>query len=254
MATRLVAVPAVRVRHAGWDALFVMFSFVHAAALVLMPSMAVVGIGMWWNANTISHNFIHRPFFRSRWANRAFSLHLTLLLGVPQTFWRERHLVHHGGRSRRVRFTPAMAIEVGSLAALWTTLALFAPRWLMTVYVPGYALGMILSSLFLLWGREAWHTATLFQEPIYLASGFYFPIRELGPLAGSLAAILPITLGLDGIRQILYGKAAHGFVPLVWIPPIQVVLLVLFLYLAHRSLATMERLGKQEGRLTLRGA
>jgi ABC-2 type transport system permease protein len=117
-----------------------------------------------------------------------------------------------------------------------------------------YALGMILSSLFLLWGREAWHTATLFQEPIYLASGFYFPVRELGPLAGSLASILPITLGLDGIRQILYGEAAHGFVPLAWIPPIQVALLCLFLYLAHRSLATMERLGKEEGRLTLRGA
>jgi ABC-2 type transport system permease protein len=117
-----------------------------------------------------------------------------------------------------------------------------------------YALGMILSSLFLLWGREAWHTATLFQEPIYLASGFYFPVRELGPLAGSLAALLPITLGLDGIRQILYGKAAHGFVPLAWIPPIQVALLALFLYLAHSALATMERLGKQEGRLTLRGA
>jgi ABC-2 type transport system permease protein len=117
-----------------------------------------------------------------------------------------------------------------------------------------YALGMILSSLFLLWGREAWHTATLFQEPIYLASGFYFPVRELGPLAGSLAALLPITLGLDGIRQILYGEAAHGFVPLPWIPPIQVALLLLFLYLARRSLATMERLGKEEGRLTLRGA
>jgi len=117
-----------------------------------------------------------------------------------------------------------------------------------------YALGMILSSLFLLWGREAWHTATLFQEPIYLASGFYFPVRELGPLAGGLAALLPITLGLDGIRQILYGEAAHGFVPLAWIPPIQVGLLILFLYLAHRALATMERLGKEEGRLTLRGA
>ena len=117
-----------------------------------------------------------------------------------------------------------------------------------------YALGMILSSLFLLWGREAWHTATLFQEPIYLASGFYFPVRELGLVAGSLAALLPITLGLDGIRQILYGDAARGFVPLAWIPPIQVALLCLFLFLAHRSLAKMERLGKEEGRLTLRGA
>ena len=116
-----------------------------------------------------------------------------------------------------------------------------------------YALGMILSSLFLLWGREVWHTATLFQEPIHLLSGFYFPVRALGAVTAGLASLLPITLGLDGIRQILYGKAAHGLIPLVWIPPLQVLLLVFFLFLAHRSLALMENLGKREGRLTLRG-
>ena len=116
-----------------------------------------------------------------------------------------------------------------------------------------YSLGMILSSLFLLWGREVWYTATLFQEPIYLLSGFYFPVSALGIVAASLAALLPITLGLDGIRQIFYGEAAHGLLPLVWIPPLQVLLLAVFLFLAQRSLATMENLGKREGRLTLRG-
>lgn len=116
-----------------------------------------------------------------------------------------------------------------------------------------YSLGMILSSLFLLWGREAWYTATLFQEPIYLFSGFYFPVRAMGTVAAGIAALLPITLGLDGIRQIFYGEAAHGLIPLVWIPPIQLALLILFLFLAQRALATMENLGKREGRLTLRG-
>jgi ABC-2 type transport system permease protein len=116
-----------------------------------------------------------------------------------------------------------------------------------------YSLGMILSSLFLLWGREAWYTATLFQEPIHLLSGFYFPVRALGAVTAGLASLLPITLGLDGIRQILYGKAAHGLLPLALIPPLQVALLAIFLYLAHRSLALMENLGKREGRLTLRG-
>jgi ABC-2 type transport system permease protein len=116
-----------------------------------------------------------------------------------------------------------------------------------------YGLGMILSSLFLLWGREAWYTATLFQEPIHLLSGFYFPVRALGLLVGGVAALLPVTLGLDGIRQVFYGPAAHGFVPLPWIPPIQVVLTVVFLFLAHRSLQVMEELGKREGRLTVRG-
>ncbi|HYJ33481.1 MAG TPA: ABC transporter permease [Candidatus Binatia bacterium] len=116
-----------------------------------------------------------------------------------------------------------------------------------------YALGMILSSVFLLWGRSAWHTVTLFQEPVYLLSGFYFPVRFLGAAVGALAALLPITLGLDGIRQIFYGEAAHGFVPVPWIAPIEVALFALFLFLAHRALLLMETLGKREGRLTLRG-
>lgn len=116
-----------------------------------------------------------------------------------------------------------------------------------------YSLGMILSSLFLLWGREAWYTATLFQEPIHLLSGFYFPVRALGAVLAGLAALLPITLGLDGIRQVLYGPAARGLLPLGWIPPIQLALVGIFLFLARRSLATMERLGRQEGRLTIRG-
>jgi ABC-2 type transport system permease protein len=102
-------------------------------------------------------------------------------------------------------------------------------------------------------GREAWYTATLFQEPIHLASGFYFPVRALGTVAASLASILPIAVGLDGIRQVLYGEAAHGFLPLRWIPVVLVALLALFLFLAHRSLAFMENMGKREGRLTLRG-
>ena len=116
-----------------------------------------------------------------------------------------------------------------------------------------YSLGMILSSVFLLWGREAWYTATLFQEPIHLVSGFYFPVRALGPVAAGLAGLLPITLGLDGIRQILYDDLANGFVPLAWIPPILVALLALYLFLAQRALSLMESLGKREGRLTLRG-
>jgi len=43
-----------------------------------------------------------------------------------------------------------------------------------------YGLGMLFSSLFMLYGREAWHGVNLFQEPIYFLSGFYFPVRNLG--------------------------------------------------------------------------
>lgn len=116
-----------------------------------------------------------------------------------------------------------------------------------------YGLGMILSSLFLLWGREAWHSATLFQEPIHLLSGFYFPVRALGLGVAALGSLLPITLGLDGIRQIFYGPQAHGVMPVPWIVLIEVGLLALYLFLAHRALALLETLGKREGRLTIRG-
>jgi fatty acid desaturase len=89
-------VSATRVpRRAVWDTLFVSLSGAHAAVLALAPPALVVGVLLWWNANTISHNFIHRPFFRRRAANRAYSAFLTLLLGFPQTLWRERHLRHH---------------------------------------------------------------------------------------------------------------------------------------------------------------
>jgi ABC-2 type transport system permease protein len=42
-----------------------------------------------------------------------------------------------------------------------------------------YGMGMMMASAFLLFGREAWHVANLAQEPIFLASGFYFPIKSL---------------------------------------------------------------------------
>jgi len=116
-----------------------------------------------------------------------------------------------------------------------------------------YSLGMILSSLFLLWGREVWHTAAILQEPVYLLSGFYFPVSAMGLVVAVAGSILPVTLGLDGIRQVFYGPAAHGLLPLPWIPPIQIALTLFFLYVARGMLAYMENLGKHEGRLTVRG-
>jgi fatty acid desaturase len=65
------------------DAGFVALAIAHAVALVFVPSIPLVAIGLWWNANTIAHNFIHRPFFKHPGANRLFAALLTLDLGVP---------------------------------------------------------------------------------------------------------------------------------------------------------------------------
>jgi fatty acid desaturase len=134
--------PARRVlRHSPWDALPVALSVVHLLVLVSAPSVPVIGIALWWNANTIAHNFIHCPFFRSRALNRAFSIYSSALLGIPQGLWRARHLRHHSGVDRPLRWTADMLVETAVVGAVWTALAFLAPLFFIGVYLPGCALG-----------------------------------------------------------------------------------------------------------------
>src|SRR5437762_5120582 len=82
-------------RYSQWDALLIGLSLAYAALLLTVPSIPLIGIGLWWTANTVAHNFIHTPFFRSRGLNRGYSLFLSALMGIPQSLWRDRHLRHH---------------------------------------------------------------------------------------------------------------------------------------------------------------
>jgi ABC-2 type transport system permease protein len=115
-----------------------------------------------------------------------------------------------------------------------------------------YALGMLLASLFLLYGREAWHLCNAMMEPIYFLSGLYFPIRTLGAFAMVCAGLLPLTLGVDALRQVLLGRAAHALLPLSTEVAALAGFCVLFLALASAALRWLEDLSKREGRLTLR--
>jgi len=115
-----------------------------------------------------------------------------------------------------------------------------------------YALGMTFASLFLLYGREAWHIANALLEPVYFISGLYFPIRTLGTVGALVAGIVPLGLGVDAVRQVLLGRAAHGLLPLGTEVAILGALTAVFLVGAHYSLAYLESLSKREGRLTQR--
>lgn len=115
-----------------------------------------------------------------------------------------------------------------------------------------YGMGMLFASLFMLYGREAWHLSNLLQEPVYLLSGFYFPVRGLGFWVAAAASLIPLTLGLDGIRQLAFGGAGWGFLKPEWELALLALLSVVFIYFARRALRFMEELGKREGRLTLR--
>ena len=118
-----------------------------------------------------------------------------------------------------------------------------------------YGLGMIFSSLFLLYGRQAWHLSDLLQEPVYLVSGFYFPVRALGFVAALGASVIPITLGLDAMRQLLFPTmmAQFHFLDVRIELGVLAVLSVAFVWLAKRGLAYVEDLSRREGRLTIRG-
>jgi ABC-2 type transport system permease protein len=115
-----------------------------------------------------------------------------------------------------------------------------------------YTLGMTLSSLFLLYGREAWHICNAFSEPVYFLSGVYFPLRALGALGAVAAGLVPLALGVDAMRQVLLGPAAHGLLPLGVETLILAGIAVVFLFVARAALGYLERLSKREGRLTQR--
>ena len=125
-----------------------------------------------------------------------------------------------------------------------------------------YGMGMMFASLYLLWGREAWHLSALLEEPIFFSSGFYFPQAGLYQVGGWARAVaiagtfIPATLGLDAMRQLVLGPTAFG--GQLWILGVGqelallAVFAVVFLILARYALAYLETLAKREGKLTSR--
>jgi ABC-2 type transport system permease protein len=117
-----------------------------------------------------------------------------------------------------------------------------------------YGLGMMLASLFLMWGREAFHLTQLLTEPVYFVSGLNFPVASLGILGALALATIPLAVGLDAMRQLAFVDAAF---PVGTPPPgvealILVVMTVVFIGAARVMLSKLERMARQEGRLSLR--
>jgi ABC-2 type transport system permease protein len=145
----------------------------------------------------------------------------------------------------------------------WLLLIVFALTMLAL-----YGLGMTFASLFLLFGREAWHVVNLLQEPVYLLTGMNFPLTAMQKIAGyavpGVALLIPLTAGVDAMRQLLFpyrpGDAEAG-VPTTGIPgflPVWVEVLILsvlgvvFLGLAKFCLDRMERKARESGTLGAR--
>src|SRR5438093_5528432 len=113
-----------------------------------MVASAAIAIGVWWNANTVSHLFIHRPFFRSRSANAAFAVFLSAVMGFPQSVWRDRHMAHHAGRAYRFRMSGETRLQVAVVLALWIAACVIAPGFFVATYVPGYLGALLLCAFY----------------------------------------------------------------------------------------------------------
>jgi hypothetical protein len=136
------------------DALVLGAAIAHGAGLVVALALAAGGgpavraavvvllaLAMCWGSNTVSHIHLHAPLFRRPGANRAFSLYLSLLLAVPQRFWKHRHLAHHGLRGARKPGAEGWA-ELGAVVAAGLAFAAAAPALFASVYLPALLLGL----------------------------------------------------------------------------------------------------------------
>ncbi len=152
------------------------------------------------------------------------------------------------------------AVVVLAIASLVFGVQFAVEQWvlLLAVFVLTlaalYGLGMMLASLFLMWGREAFHLTQLFTEPVYFVSGLNFPVARLGFLGALALATIPLAVGLDAMRQLAFVGATF---PIGTPPPaiealILVAMTVVFLLAARWMLRTLERLARKEGRLSVR--
>jgi ABC-2 type transport system permease protein len=117
-----------------------------------------------------------------------------------------------------------------------------------------YGLGMVLASLFLVWGREAFHMTNVLIEPVYFVSGLNFPVGRLGALGAIAIATIPFAVGLDAMRQLVFAGQPY----ITGTPPPEVEALILlamtvvFSLLARVMIRRIERMARSRGSLSIR--
>lgn len=152
------------------------------------------------------------------------------------------------------------AVAVLAISALVYRVQFSVEQWGLLVVVflltlaALYGLGMMLASLFLLWGREAWHLTNAMVEPVYFVSGLNFPVGKLGALGALAIATIPFAVGLDAIRQLAFpGSELLAGTPSPQVEALILVAMTLVFTLAARwCMRTVERLARSRGSLSIR--
>jgi len=154
-------------------------------------------------------------------------------------------------RAAVITITGVVAFDVPlQPTSWWLLLAVF----LLTLLAL-YGLGMMFASLFLLWGREAWHLVNLLQEPIYLMSGTNFPLAPILERLGVrglalIVAALPLATGMDAMRQVLF--RTPGLFTVTTEVAVLAAMAAAFLVAARWLLRYLERRAMIEGKLSIR--
>ena len=97
-----------------WDLVPTLAGFFHLAFFLAMfflyprtPLWVMLIMGFVYalminaNINGVSHNFIHNPFFRPNWMNRAFGIIESIACCFSQTYYDVVHMQHHKGNADR---------------------------------------------------------------------------------------------------------------------------------------------------------
>ncbi|MGE5123679.1 MAG: hypothetical protein ACM3H7_04120, partial [Acidobacteriaceae bacterium] len=79
----------------------------------------------------------------------------------------------------------------------------------------------------------------------------YFPIKNFSFWISAVASVIPLTMGLDAMRQLVFKSGPSlGFISVHIEIIILAIMCVVFIFAARLLLAHMEKLAIREGRLT----
>src|SRR5205807_3059515 len=119
-----------------------------------------------------------------------------------------------------------------------------------------YAMGMMLSSLYLAYGREAESINEALHEPVSLISGVYFPsIGNFSPFPLAVqagASLIPLTLGMDALRRTLFFGQGFGELYLDLELLALAVMAVVPLFASSKALKFLENKGRRTGTIAVR--
>ncbi len=119
-----------------------------------------------------------------------------------------------------------------------------------------YAMGMALSSLYLVYGREADSVNEALHEPVSFLSGVYFPASLAFPAAlQAIALVIPLAVGMDALQRTLFSLNSSGVADLTLVYRdilLLAIMGVILLFAASKALKILEEKGRRAGTIAVR--